>query len=407
MDILFKNAHLIDAFSEVKKADLLVRNGKIQLIAHDLSEFISDLSDIRIIEAEGKVLMPGFVDTHAHFREPGYCYKEDLETGSRQAAHGGYTFVNLMANTKPVCQDNEAFLYCKKKQKDYSLIALNQTLALTKNLEGKELIDFENLLPEIKILSDDGKGVYNNQLMYEACKLAAKYGKTIMVHAEDKDISPYDYRVAEDLMTIRDVYLAGQTSCHIHMSHVSTRHSIEAVAYAKNQSWNVSCEVTPHHLLLTADKCQYRVNPPLRTEDDRRCLIEMIKNSVVDCIATDHAPHSESDKLNNAPGMIGNEFAFAICYKVLVLEEGLSLNKLSYLMSYRPAEILGLHNTSLLEVGRQADLVLIDLNDEIQIDENFILSKSKNTPLMNWKLPSKIILTLCEGRIVYADSDLI
>lgn len=394
MKILIKNARVVDKFTD-DILDISIENERIVQVYS--SRMVNEIIYDEVIDASGLIAMPGFIDTHAHFRDPGFTYKEDLESGSKAAINGGFTFVNLMANTSPVCDDIKIFEDIMNRAEGLDITGINQSMALTKNLLGKELIDIKNLPDKVKILSDDGKDLLSNHMMYQACKQACDYDKTIMVHAEDSEISSYDYRVAEDLITIRDVYLSKMTGAHIHMSHVSTKESIRAIREAKKMGANVTCEVTPHHISLY--DIDYRVNPPIRTKADVRALIEAIKDGTVDSIGTDHAPHSEEEKKNGAPGMVGLENAFAVCYTYLVKSGEINLSKLSDIMSYGGKEVLSLEGVGLIREGFFADICLLDIDKEIIVDTSTFKSKSKNTPFENKKLYGSVELTIKRGKI--------
>lgn len=390
--MLIKNARVIDAFTD-EILDVLIKDGKIIEIGKNIKIF-----DEKTINIKGKCLMPGFVDLHCHFRDPGYIFKEDLKSGSYSALKGGYTTVNLMGNTNPVVDNMYIYEDIIKRGKLLDLINIEQVVNITKNISGNELIDF-NSLNQIKFLSDDGKGVMSNDLMYKAMRKAKEKEIGIMVHAEDMDISPYNYRVAEDLITIRDIYLSSITDCHIHFSHVSTEGSINAIRDGKNKGYSITCEVTPHHIYMYDSN--YKVNPPIRTKKDINVLIERIKDGTVDCIATDHAPHTEEEKYNGACGMIGLETAFNIIYKVLHLENNISLSKISEIMSLNGAKILGLHNKGRIFTGYDADLVIIDLDKNIIIKSENIKSKSKNSPFIGEKFKGEIVGTMYKGNFKY------
>ena len=221
-----------------------------------------------------------------------------------------------------------------------------------------------------------------------------------MSHAEDMEISPWDYRLAEDIETVRNCWLSEYYQTRLHMCHVSTRGAIEAIQMAKLRGAPVTCEVTPHHLWFTDDTCDYRVNPPIRTADDVQALIDAIRSGVVDAIATDHAPHSEEDKLKGMAGMVGSETAFGVCYTKLCKEEGLPLELLSHLMSTRPAEILGLAKGQ-LEPGYDADFVLVDLDTPYTVDKNKLHSKSHNCPFDGAQLYGRVCATVKGGELTY------
>ncbi|MDO5028647.1 MAG: dihydroorotase [Bacillota bacterium] len=394
---LIKNVQVTDHRGS-KLADVLIEGKTIKEIGQDLKADENTL----VIDGTDKVLMPSFVDLHVHFRDPGLTYKEDIESGSRAALKGGYTICYAMANTKPVCDNMEVHDYVINKSKDLDLIDLYQIIAVTKNLEGKELTDFGSFGPEVKFLSDDGKGILSNHIMYQACLEAKKHGLGIMVHGEDPEISPYNYRLAEDIITLRDTYLSKETGARIHFSHVSTAGSVDIIRKGKAEGANITCETSPHHLYFAGGG--YRVNPPIREEADVKALIEGIKDGTVDCIATDHAPHSKEDKEKGAPGMVGLETAFSTVYTVLVESGEISLEKLSEIMAYKPGKILDLDHGQ-IDQGALADLVLVDLNKEYVVEEGDLVSKSKNSPFIGEKLKGQVVMTFRQGRIMYGGTN--
>ncbi len=397
MNLLIKNANVIDAY-ESFYGDILIIDGIITEIGKEINK-----DGIDIIDAKGLTLMPSFIDTHAHFRDPGLTYKEDMESGSRAAAKGGYTGVCLMGNTNPICSTKEVVEYVRNKAKEVGLIDIHQCVSITENFGGKS-IEHLNAFDddkELVAITDDGVGVMDSSVMMKAMEKAKKNNWIVMSHAEDKTFSKIDMRIAEDLMTIRDLYLAKVTKARLHMAHVSTIDSIEAIRRAKKEGANVTCEVTPHHIALTTDESNYRVNPPIREKADVTAIIEGIKDGTVDCIGTDHAPHTEEDKAKGAPGMVGIETAFSICYTELVKKNGISVNKLSELMSRNPANILGMNKGS-ITIGKDGDLVLVDLNKEVVIDKEKFASKGKNTPFHGRKYFGEVIMTIKNGKVIYS-----
>lgn len=397
MNLLIKNANVIDAY-ESFYGDILIIDGIITEIGKEINK-----DGIDIIDAKGLTLMPSFIDTHAHFRDPGLTYKEDMESGSRAAAKGGYTGVCLMGNTNPICSTKEVVEYVRNKAKEVGLIDIHQCVSITENFGGKS-IEHLNAFDddkELVAITDDGVGVMDSSVMMKAMEKAKKNNWIVMSHAEDKTFSKIDMRIAEDLMTIRDLYLAKVTKARLHMAHVSTIDSIEAIRRAKKEGANVTCEVTPHHIALTTDESNYRVNPPIREKADVTAIIEGIKDGTVDCIGTDHAPHTEEDKAKGAPGMVGIETAFSICYTELVKKNGISVNKLSELMSRNPANILGMNKGS-ITIGKDGDLVLVDLNKEIVIDKEKFASKGKNTPFHGRKYFGEVVMTIKGGKLIYS-----
>ena len=395
MNLLIKNVNLIDESNNFF-GDIYIEKGVIKELGTELNK------ECETLDGKGLVLMPAFIDTHAHFRDPGFEYKEDIESGSKAAVRGGYTTVTLMPNTKPVCSSKEILDYVVNKGKEVDLVDLYQTVSITKNLSGEEinhLREFEGN-PNVKAITDDGKGVSDSKIMMEAMKIAKENNWIVMSHAESPEFSKVDMRLAENMMTWRDITLAKFVDCRLHMSHVSTKEAMKYIIEGKNDGVKVTCEITPHHLALNNKISNYRVNPPIREEEDVNFLIKAIKMNYVDCIGTDHAPHSKEDKEKGAPGMIGIEQAFSICYTKLVKENHISLNKLSQLMSGNAAKLLNL-NKGKLQPGFLGDLVLIDLNKKRIFKEEDIVSRSKNTPFNGMEFYGDVVVTINNGKIVY------
>ena len=395
MNLLIKNVNLIDESNNFF-GDIYIEKGLIKELGTELNK------ECETLDGKGLVLMPAFIDTHAHFRDPGFEYKEDIESGSKAAVRGGYTTVTLMPNTKPVCSSKKVLDYVVNKGKEVGLVDLYQTVSITKNLSGEEinhLREFEGN-PNVKAITDDGKGVSDSKIMMEAMKIAKENNWIVMSHAESPEFSKVDMRLAENMMTWRDITLAKFVDCRLHMSHVSTKEAMKYIIEGKNDGVKVTCEITSHHLALNNKISNYRVNPPIREEEDVNFLIKAIKMNYVDCIGTDHAPHSKEDKEKGAPGMIGIEQAFSICYTKLVKENHISLNKLSQLMSGNAAKLLNL-NKGKLQPGFLGDLVLIDLNKKRIFKEEDIVSRSKNTPFNGMEFYGDVVVTIKNGKIVY------
>lgn len=397
MNLLIKNANMIDAYENFK-GDILIIDGKINEIGKEINK-----EGIDIIDAKGLTLMPSFIDTHAHFRDPGLTHKEDMESGSKAAAKGGYTGVCLMGNTNPICSTKEVVEYVRNRAKEVGLIDIHQCVSITENFGGKSIEHLNNFDndKELRAITDDGVGVMDSSIMMRAMEKAKENNWVVMSHAEDKTFSKIDMRIAEDLMTIRDLYLAKVTNARLHMAHVSTVEAIEAIRRAKKEGAKVTCEVTPHHIGLTTEESNYRVNPPIREKEDVKAIIEGIKDGTVDCIGTDHAPHTEEDKAKGAPGMVGLETAFSICYTELVKKNNISINKLSEIMSRNPANILGMNKGS-LTIGKDGDLVLVDLNKEVIVDKERFVSKGKNTPFHGRKYFGEVVMTIKAGKVIYS-----
>ena len=280
---------LINAVNaEGRPVELYVKDGKIAAVGQDLAALAGE--NETVLDAGGLTVLPAFVDLHCHWRTPGFEYKEDIETGSRAAAAGGYTFVNLMPNTKPVCSSAAQAAMVEQKAAEVGLCDVNQTVSITEEFDGKTIDHLKTLPASVKFITEDGHGVQDNATMARAFAICTQRDITVMSHAEDMEISPWDYRLAEDIETVRNCWLSEYYQTRLHMCHVSTRGAIEAIQMAKLRGAPVTCEVTPHHLWFTNDTCDYRVNPPIRTADDVQALIDAIRSGVVDAIATDHGP---------------------------------------------------------------------------------------------------------------------
>lgn len=396
MDLLIKNAHVVDNNADFI-GDVLIKDGLINKVGIAITE-----DGVDVIDAKGLTLMPSFIDTHAHFREPGLTYKEDIETGSKAAARGGYTGVCLMANTKPICSSKEVLDIVRNRGKEIGLIDLHQCVSITKEFDGITLTHLDELKNDrgIAAISDDGVGVADGKIMYDALLKAKEYGWVVMAHAETKEFSKLDMRIAENIETWRDIELCKLTGGRLHMCHVSTIESMQYIIDAKAIGAKLTCEVTPHHIALTRDINDYRVNPPIREKEDVNFLIKAIKTGMVDSIGTDHAPHTEEEKKNGAPGMVGLETAFPICYTVLVKENDISINRLSEIMSKNPANILKM-NKGTVSVGMDGDLVLVDLDKKIKIDKNCFRSKGRNTPFEGMEYYGEVIMTIKAGKVIY------
>lgn len=388
---IIKNAYVVDKEKE-GFFDILIENGKIL----EVSKNINVDKDVEIIDAFKKIVMPSFIDLHVHFRDPGFTYKEDLKTGSLAALRGGFTTVNTMANTNPICDSLEIYEDIMKRQKDLNLLDINQIVAVTKNFDGKNLTDFEKF-KFAKFFSDDGKAILSEKTMYEALLKAKKYNKIIMLH-EESEISKIDYRFAEDLMTLRDIYLCEKLLAKAHFCHVSTKDSINAIRDAKKRGVKITCEVTPHHIALFNNS--YKVHPPIREKLDVKALICAIKDGTVDAIATDHAPHSKEDKEKGSPGLVGLESAFCVSYTTLVKENNVDIKTLSRLLSYFPASFMGIKK-GLIKKGYIADLVIVDVDKKVKIESEKFLSKSKNTPFDKMEFFGEVLMTIKDGEIKY------
>jgi dihydroorotase len=393
MTTLIKNVKVIDAYTSYY-GDIVIKNGLFTTLAKDES-----LDDIQVIDGKGLTAMPAFTDTHAHFREPGFEYKETIETGSRAAVRGGYTSVLLMGNTNPSCSRYEIINEIQEKAKQIGLVDIIQSGTITSGIEGKDISHLSDVRRATQFITDDGKGVMNDKIMLEAMYFASKHDMTVISHAENHYFSDTNMRLAENLMTFRDIELCRISGCRLHMAHVSTKEALKRILEAKEEGLNITYEITPHHIYADSST-HYRVNPPFREKEDVAALIDAIKSGKADAIGTDHAPHSLEDKAKGAPGISGIELSFSICYTVLVKNNTLSLNQLSSILSEKPSKILGIKK-GLIKEGYQGDLVLVDTEAEYKINANQLVSKGKNTPFEGQKVYGNVLMTIKSGNIVY------
>lgn len=391
--MLIQHARLVDAGGE-REGDILIRDGRIAAVGEGLAAAGGE----PVLDAAGLVAMPAFIDLHTHFRTPGFEHKETVETGSRAAARGGYTFVNCMPNTNPVCSCGAIAQSVMDEAKRVGLCDVNQCVSITKDFDGKTVSHLRALPKNLRFISEDGKGVRESKVMYEAMSIAAEKGLTVMSHAEDMDLSATDYRLAENLETARNLYLSASTGAKLHMCHVSTKEALEDILTAKRRGGNVTFEVTPHHIWFCHN--EFRVNPPIRQQADVDALIRAMLADEVDAIATDHAPHTPQDKQNGAPGCVGLETAFSVCYTKLCRQHGMPLSRLSRMMSRTPAQIMGL-NKGLLQPGFDGDVVLVAPDEEYTVNPDEFAGKSHNTPYAGLRLAGRVRATVKQGVLTY------
>jgi dihydroorotase len=420
MTTLIKNgtAYVDGAF--VKK-DILIEDKLITRIEDKINEPAE-----KVIDAKGMHVFPGFVDIHVHLRDPGQTYKEDIVSGTRSAARGGFTSLCAMPNTDPVVDNIATVDYIQRRAKDLGSAKVYVIGAMTKKSEGLEISEMATMKSDgIVAVSDDGKCVQNAKLMLNCMRYATNFGLPLIVHAEDYNLSGSGQihagkialklgltgipALAEEVIISRDIMLAENTGSRLHIAHISTARSIELVREAKQLGFNITCEVTPHHLILTEDAClgfdtNTKMKPPLRTEADRQACVQALKDGIIDCIATDHAPHADFEKVrefDHAPfGVIGLETAFPALYHHLVKPGHISLERIVDALTSVPASLLDLP-PSALKIGYPADICLVDLNQETSFEPEEIASKSKNTPWLNQKLSGKVIYTILDGRITW------
>lgn len=381
-NILFRNVRVVDANKDIE-TDVLLSNGKILKIDKNIEV---ENGSVNIVDGKGYVLMPSFIDLHTHLRDPGLTHKEDLETGQKAALKGGFTVLCPMANTKPVCDNKEIMEYVLNKAKDLDLCDIKQVCAITKDLDGQEMIDISSMRKYTNLFSDDGYTLFNEEIMAEALKLSTELDFKVLTHCQP------EYEIVQ-----RDLKILKGTGGNLHICHISLEDTLNEIKKYKDDGYKFTCEVGPHHIFGYG--LDYKVNPSFAEEDDMRALIQGIKDGYIDMIGTDHAPHTEDDKKAGSPGISNIEVAFSMVNKVFK-ENNISLNKLSEMMSANPAKLLGL-NQGLIEEGLKADLVLIDENEENIIDTATFISKGKNNPFDKQKVIGKVIMTIRDGKIAY------
>ena len=422
--LLIKNGRIVDPAAGTDRiGDLFVENGKIA----PLHRVPGDLPPDRILDASDKIVAPGLVDMHVHFRDPGLTYKEDILTGTDAAAAGGVTTAVCMPNTKPVIDTPETVRYVLDKGAE-SKINLLTYAAVTRGQLGRELTDMEALYQAgAAAFSDDGVQLQSASLMRQALQNAKVRDLLICSHCEDTDMVqnyavnegiiskrlglPGRPAIAEELMVARDAMLALETGARVHICHVSTAGSLEIIRHYKAKGARLTCETCPQYFTLTEDivpakGAMARVNPPLRTAADMEAIIEGLRDGTIDVIATDHAPHSDEEKsrpLPDAPsGMSGLETSLAVTYTRLCLQLDFSVREILRLMSTAPAKLLGLEKGR-LAVGDDADLIIFDPAENWTVDTARFHSKGHNTPFAGSLLTGRVKYTVCGGKVVYAD----
>lgn len=403
--------------------DLLIEDGKIVKIAKN----IAPDGDTDVIDASNKTVFPGIIDMHVHLREPGFEGKEDIESGSKAAVAGGVTQVCCMPNTNPVCDNAVVVKYIKTRAKEVNLCKVHPIGAITKGENGESLAEIGKMAKEGAVaISDDGRGVMNSLIMRLGMEYASGFNLKCLCHCEDINLVDGGVvnegknstltglkgipRAAEDIMIARDISLAESLDVPVHICHVSTYSGVDIIRSAKARGVKVTAETCPHYFILTDDIITdfdtfTKVNPPVREERDRLAIIEGLKDGTLDCIVTDHAPHSKKDKeveYNLAAfGMSGIETSFALSYTYLVKSGIMTLPELSCLMAKNPANVLGLEGGE-IKLGAPADIAIVDLGAKYIIDGNKFISKGKNTPFNGYEVYGKVCATLVDGDVKYS-----
>ncbi|MCX8160075.1 MAG: dihydroorotase [Candidatus Saccharicenans sp.] len=423
MKLLIKKGRVLDPGQKIDGVfDLLLAEGRIV----DIQTEIRVETD-RVVEASGLVVVPGFIDLHVHLREPGFEHKETIASGSRAAARGGFTTICCMPNTSPVADSVEIIKFIKEKARKEAVVNILPVAAVTVGQKGQELAPLEELAAAGAVaFSDDGQPVWNSALMRQAMERAASLGRLLIDHCEEKSLAaggvihegqvsrnlnlPGIPAEAEEIMVARDLILARHNGWPVHLAHLSTAGSVALLDWARAEGVPVSAEVTPHHLLLTEELLLtrdpvYKVNPPLRTETDRRALLQALKSGLIEVIATDHAPHAEQEKalgLEKAPfGINGLETAVPSLLDRLVRTAELPLERLIQALTIAPARLLKLENKGRIKIGAEADLVLLDINGTTSVRREDLQSRSKNTPFLNTSFRGAVAMTIVGGKVVY------
>ncbi len=424
MSILIKGGRILDPSQQLDRVmDLLLVDGKVSQIEESI-----DTDADRVVDACGMYVMPGLIDMHVHLREPGFEHKETIRTGGMAAARGGFTTICPMPNTKPATDNPERVSFVVQKAAEEAPVHVLPVGAVTLGQQGEELTDIAGMAAAGAIaISEDGKSVMNAALYREAMKRAAEKDVLVMAHCEDKNLVGRGAlnagkiaeengvegisNAVEDVITARDILLAKETGARLHLCHCSTKDSARMVKEAKEEGLTVTGEVCPHHFALTEEDIvpgdtNFKMNPPLRRQEDRQALKEGLRDGIFDVIATDHAPHHVDEKkkpMAEAPfGIVGSETAVALTITCLVEEGYLTPYQMAEKMSTNPARILKLDRGS-LKVGKAADVTLIDPEAEYVIDASLFASKGKNTPFHGRKVKGKVKMTIVDGTIVYEE----
>ena len=422
MWIRIKGARILDPPYMDAKKDIIIKDHLIHAVVDPDQKDTEP--DIHIIDAAGMILVPGLIDIHVHLREPGQEYKETIETGLAAAARGGFTAVCCMPNTNPVNDNSQVTQFIIQRGREIGLSRVYPVGAITQGLKGEALAEIHDMKQAgIVAVTDDGKPVLNSNLMRRALEYCRGLNIPVFVHAEDTCLADSGSmnegsfstfwgikgipNAAESVMVVRDIALSELTDAPVHFCHISTKESVEAIRQAKKRGVKITCETAPHYFTLTDEDVKnydtnFKMNPPLRSKEDRQAVIEGLSDGTIDLIASDHAPHSVIEKDlefdRAAFGIVGIETSLSLSLK-LVHDGNLTLTELVHKMAKQPAKILGINND--IKEGNRADLTLIDPDQEYVIDPSAFRSKSRNTPFAGMKIRGNAFLTMVGGKVVY------
>ena len=422
MNFVLKDARVFRKGKFIK-GDILVKDGRLS----HLFGFSSVPSDAIVYNAENCIVIPGLIDVHVHLREPGFSFKETIKSGTEAAAHGGYTHICSMPNLNPVPDTMKNLKQQLDIIKSNAVIKVTPYGSITVGQMGDELSDMDDMKDYVAGFSDDGKGVQEAEMMIMAMETAKACGKMIVAHCEDNSLLHGGYihdgeyarlhghrgicSESEYLPIKRDIPLAKRTGCAYHVCHISAKESVEIIRQAKKDGVNITCETAPHYLVFNdmdlEEDARFKMNPPIRSEEDRLALIEGIKDGTIDMIATDHAPHSQEEKSRGLEkslmGVVGIETAFPVLWTELVMKNVITAEHLVKIMSTNPAKRFGFE--SALADGEIADFTVFDVNEEYEINPEEFLSMGRSTPFAGRKVHGKCLMTVCDGKVVYNDME--
>lgn len=415
---ILKGGTIVSKGSQTK-ADVAIRNGRIECIAPSIEATAED----QVFDCAGKIITAGLVDLHVHLREPGFSAKETIATGTAAAAHGGFTTVCSMPNLEPAPDTMENLQQQLDLIERDAVVKVLPYATITRKRRGDELVDFPTLKPYVAGFSDDGSGVQSEEVMLEAMTEVAKCGGLIAAHCEVDALLRKGYihdgeyarmhghrgicSESEWAQIERDIELAAKTDCRYHVCHISTKESVALIREAKRRGVRITCETGPHYLTMCdmdlQEEGRFKMNPPIRSAEDRDALVEGLQDGTIDVVATDHAPHTAEEKSRglelSAMGVVGLETSFAVIYTKLVKAGILSLEKAIEVMAEAPRRIFNLGGG--LQEGEAADIAVFDLEKHFTVDPSTFLSKGRSTPFEGWELQGECCLTLVDGRIAY------